>query len=169
MRSSRTETPAVTPPRGTGARTTAARLGAVALAAALVLAPMAGAASAHTERATASAAAPAALASPVGAWDLAATGDDGNVIETVTTFDADGTAHNNKGGTGTWTATGADTFSYRITELIYEGGHLVLRIEIEQDAVLCGDGFTSQGTARSYDPSGAFLGTTAVTAVGTRA
>ncbi len=174
MRTSRTGTraaAAASPPTGAGAWTTAGRLGTVALAVALVVAPLAGVASAHTERtaATVPAAVRAADASPVGPWKLKATGDDGNVIETVTTFHADGTAGNNKGGTGTWTATGRGTFSYQITELIHEGGQLVLRIEIEQEAALACGGFTSEGTARSYDASGAFLGTTLVTAVGTRA
>ncbi|MFS8100156.1 hypothetical protein LFM09_23785 [Lentzea alba] len=66
--------------------------------------------------------------------------------ETVSEFEfaEDGTATLVVGGkgSGTWTATGPDTFSYRILEEADAQG----TIEIAQDAVLRGDGFISSGT-----------------------
>lgn len=60
-------------------------------------------------------------------------------------FTDDGTATLTLGGkgTGTWTATGPDTFSYRILEELAEGS-----IEIAQDAVLKGDEFISSGITK---------------------
>ncbi|MGZ3147652.1 hypothetical protein ACVDFE_37825 [Lentzea chajnantorensis] len=69
-------------------------------------------------------------------------------------FADDGTAALLGGGTGsgTWTATGPGTFSYRITEEMAEPPGTV---EIAQDAVLSGDAFVSTGitTVRRADGS----------------
>ncbi|WP_149179214.1 hypothetical protein [Streptomyces sp. TRM49041] len=144
-----------------------------ATAAALAVVPMAGVAvaregaGAQPQRATPIAAAPTA----VGTWSVRATGDDGNVIDSVLTVAADGTLANNVGGTGTWTATGRTTFTFRMTERFHDAdGNLVARIEIGQKAVLCHGGrtFTSSGTAVTYDGAGLLVATNQVSATGTR-
>ncbi|CAL9310608.1 hypothetical protein SUDANB25_04700 [Streptomyces sp. SudanB25_2051] len=145
-----------------------------AAAAALAVVPLAGtAAAAESGGAVAERTVrPVAAPSAVGTWNMRATGDDGHVIDTVMTLAADGTVTNNVGGTGTWTATGRHTFTFRLTERFHDAdGNLAVRIEIAQSAVLCRDGktFTSSGTAHTYDGSGVLLATNKVTATGTRA
>jgi hypothetical protein len=66
-------------------------------------------------------------------------------------FAEDGTATLTVGGTGsgTWTGTGPDTFSYWITEELPGG-----TIEIAQNAVLNGDEFISSGITKVRHPDG---------------
>jgi hypothetical protein len=55
-------------------------------------------------------------------------------------------------GAGTWTATGPDRFSYRISELLLdENGARVGWVDIDQQAVRSGDTFTSTGVTSVYD------------------
>ncbi|MFJ3631584.1 hypothetical protein [Streptomyces sp. NPDC090112] len=143
-------------------RTAAWRLGAVAVAAAaLVAVPLTGTAMAAQDTVTASAAVDqAAPATAAGQWNVKAIGDDGHVIDTVMTLKADGTLTNNVGGKGTWTSTGRNTFTFKLTERFYdEHGTLVVHIEVTQNARLCAYGrtFTSTGTARTYDSQGAVI------------
>ncbi|ANZ35115.1 hypothetical protein BBK82_02550 [Lentzea guizhouensis] len=81
-------------------------------------------------------------------------GRPGGETESELDFAEDGTATLVKGGrgSGTWTATGAGTFSYRITEEMTDPAGTV---EINQDAVLNGDAFVSSGitTVRLADGS----------------
>ncbi|KNB52150.1 hypothetical protein AC230_11325 [Streptomyces caatingaensis] len=89
-----------------------------------------------------------------GTWSVRATGDDGDVVDTVMELRADGTVSNNVGGVGTWRATGPGAFVFRLDERVLDDrGDLVLRIEIEQRAVLSADrqGFTGSGTALTFD------------------
>ncbi|GAA2916731.1 hypothetical protein GCM10020221_10870 [Streptomyces thioluteus] len=138
----------------------------VALAAAALLAvPLAGTATAAagTDGGSVTALRPSRAA--VGTWSVRATGDDGNVIDTVMTLHADGTVSNNVGGTGTWTAADRDSFAFRLTEhVVDEHGLPVMRIEIEQKAVLSANGraFTGSGTALTFDRQGTMTGETAV-------
>lgn len=81
----------------------------------------------------------------VGRW-RARVGRPGGVAVSEFEFARDGTAMLVAGGrgSGTWTQTGPDTFSYRIDEeLTGTPG----TIEIAQDAVLRGDEFVSNGNA----------------------
>ncbi|WP_112263597.1 hypothetical protein [Lentzea terrae] len=79
-----------------------------------------------------------------GRW-RARVGRPGGDTESELEFAEDGTATLTVGGrgSGTWTATGPGTFSYRILEELPEGS-----IEIAQDAVLKGDEFISSGITK---------------------
>ncbi len=88
-----------------------------------------------------------------GRW-RARVGRPGGETESELVFTQDGTATLVVGGrgSGTWTATGPGTFSYRIVEELAEARGTV---EIVQDAVLREDGFVSSGitTVRLADGS----------------
>ncbi|MGD3111889.1 hypothetical protein [Streptomyces sp. YGL11-2] len=156
-------------------RATAWRRGLVVVAAtALAAVPMTGMAAARSHRTdTGTHRSPAAAALPtaVGTWSVRATGDDGNVINTVMTLASDGTLGNNVGGKGTWAATGRNTFAFHLSERLYdEHKNLVRRIEISQKAKLCGAGktFTGSGTALTYDAKGALQATNQLRTEATR-
>lgn len=153
-------------------KTTGLRALTVLGALAVAVMPMTGMATAQTAEAGSAksygAVRPAAQATPVGVWAVKATGDDGNVINTVLTFTEDGTVSNNA-GTGTWKQLTPNSFSYHISERIYSDGVLVMSIEISQTAVLRGGNtFCGSGSAETFDPSGQSLGVTKVWANGTR-
>lgn len=79
----------------------------------------------------------------VGRW-RARVGRPGGDTESEFEFARDGTAMLVVGGkgSGTWTQTGPDTFSYRINEELTE---IQGTVEIAQEAVLRGDEFISNG------------------------
>ncbi|MEU5537386.1 hypothetical protein [Streptomyces sp. NPDC020362] len=69
-------------------------------------------------------------------------------------FTADGRALLISGGVGagTWTPTGPDSFSYRITEPLFDPhGAYIGWVDIDQHALGRGDTFTSTGISTVYD------------------
>lgn len=100
----------------------------------------------------------------VGRW-RARVGRPGGATESEFEFARDGSATLVVGGkgSGTWKATGPDTFSYRILEQLTETQGTV---EIAQEAVLRGDEFISSGitTVRLADGTTAREATIRITA-----
>ncbi|MFC1411191.1 hypothetical protein ACEZCY_18440 [Streptacidiphilus sp. N1-12] len=62
-------------------------------------------------------------------------------------------------GEGTWTQTGDSRFSYRLKEVFNSIPGLPGWVDIEQDAVLTGETFTSSGDSNIWDVSGNPLAT----------
>ncbi|MFB7941262.1 hypothetical protein [Streptomyces sp. NPDC056049] len=77
---------------------------------------------------------------------------------------------NGGSGSGTWTATGENTFSYRIAERIVDvaTGIYVGWVDIDHQAVQQGDSFTSTGVSRIYDADDALVLSVEMKAEGTR-
>lgn len=114
-------------------------------------------------------------ARPVGTWIERLLLDRGTYASTVR-FTENGRAlilaGPRKGcvGAGSWTATGPHSFRFRIAELVFEpDGRYVGWVDIDQEAVLDGDTFTSSGTSHVYDAEDGLLETAEARAEATRA
>lgn len=77
---------------------------------------------------------------------------------------------NGGSGSGTWEATGENTFSYRLAERMIdvESGSYIGWVDIDHHAVQDGEMFTSTGISRVYDANDDLVTTVHVDARGTR-
>jgi len=57
-------------------------------------------------------------------------------------------------GTGTWTRTGDDTFSYRIQEIFHDEQGRAAHVFVAVDAVTAGEKYTGTGTGELRTPEG---------------
>jgi hypothetical protein len=61
-------------------------------------------------------------------------------------------------GTGAWKRTGANTFTYRVRERLFEGdGTTVGYVDVSQKALQSGQTFKSSGISKIYDANNTFL------------
>lgn len=111
-------------------------------------------------------AAPQALAAapptPVGVWEATVTRPD-QTHSARFTFTASGRAcldlEGIRVGTGTWTATGRQTFRYQLREMFVEDdGTVVGYVDINQAARQTGARYTSSGESLIYAPDGTYTG-----------
>lgn len=94
---------------------------------------------------------------PAGAWTARVARPSGT-YSSVLHFTVDGRVFLASGGAGTWRATGEGAFSFRIAEPVFDGsGACAGWIDVEQRAVLTGDGFSASGSSVVYGPDGARL------------
>lgn len=116
-----------------------------------------------------------ASANPVGFWQGTVTRQDGSGTVKLT-FLATGRlcltsseAGSSGRGTGSWTATGTGSFSYRVREYLFDSSGASLGfVDVSQQAVLSGRRFTSSGISEIYDAGGSHVGSAKATVEATR-
>ncbi|MFF8828519.1 hypothetical protein [Streptomyces sp. NPDC015131] len=94
---------------------------------------------------------------PAGTW-TARVARPGGTYTSVLHFTVDGRVFLDSGGAGTWWATaGEGAFAFRIAEPVLDGGACAGWVDVEQRAVLSGDGgaFGGEGTSVVYGADGA--------------
>lgn len=114
------------------------------------------------------------MSTPVGTWlETFRLGEE--VFESIVHFTANGKAFilsgpaPGGGGAGTWSRTEGDGFAYRIAErLVDEGGAFLGWVDIDHQATVDGDTFTSGGVSSVYDANDEMTASVHVHASGKR-
>ncbi|MEU7578560.1 hypothetical protein AB0B50_13240 [Streptomyces sp. NPDC041068] len=158
--------------RATRTRRVALRSGAIAAVAVTALAGLGVSAASAADSAAPTAAAKSAAQTAVGTWQVKGVAN-GNVVEPVYYFYADGTfkmipEDNAYVGTGTWQLKDDGTFTFHLEHPIYVDGKETFRIVADQTGTLKGDTFSTSGISHRTDLDGNVLETFDVTITGKR-